>query len=103
MDLERKHVVAKNSCKARLSLSDLGIKGYVPNSLFHDKQFFLIFEFCIPYVAVVQHSFYISGQNVGTICYIRSLKRQLQTLTYLEKNDETKEKYNITHFENKCV
>ena len=42
-------------------------RGYVSNSLFHDKRFFLKFEFCIPYAAFVQNSSHVSGENVGTI------------------------------------
>ena len=39
----------------------------------------------ILYTAFVQNSSQVSGENVGTICYIRSLKSQHQTLTFLER------------------
>ena len=78
MDLERKHVVAKNGCTFRLSLSDLGVMYLI--QYFMINSFFLKFEFCIPYAAFVQNSSHVSGENVRTFGYRCILKSQHQTL-----------------------
>ena len=70
MDLEIKHVVANE--RMYVSSQPIRFRNLWDRFLIHFFMinYFLKFEFCIPYAAFVQNSSHVSGENDGTICYI---------------------------------
>ena len=74
------------SCPQQLKI--LTKKSLSEGSFYTIIHYFMINKFSkitILYAAFVQSSSHVSGEHVGTICYIRSLKSQHQTLTFLER------------------
>ena len=55
---------------------NLGDKFLIHYFMMNSCIFLLKFEFGIPYAAFVQNSSDVSGENVGTICYVKYEKNK---------------------------